>query len=58
MNHCKANTNAGCRLRQGRYEQQRIIVDAFTGEIVFGQPDIAEAQRLGTADLLDLLIDA
>jgi hypothetical protein len=42
----------------GRGEQQRVVVDALTGEIMLGQPDVAEPELFGKAHLLDLLVDA
>jgi hypothetical protein len=39
-------------------EQQRVVVDALAGEIMLGQPDIAEPKPFGKAHLLDLLVDA
>ena len=44
--------------RDRRGEQQRIVVDALAGEIVLGQPDVAEPELFGQAHLLDLLVDA
>ncbi len=39
-------------------KQQRVVVDALAGEIMLGQPDIAEPEPFGKAHLLDLLVDA
>ncbi|HUC10904.1 MAG TPA: hypothetical protein VL985_10835 [Stellaceae bacterium] len=44
--------------RDSRGEQQRVVVDALAGEVMLGQPDIAEPEPLGKAHLLDLLVDA
>ena len=44
--------------RDSRGEQQRVVVDALAGEIMLGQPDIAEPEPFGKAHLLDLLVDA
>src|ERR1051325_88331 len=41
-----------------RGEQQGVVVDALAGEIVLGQPDIAETELFGKAHLLDLLVNA
>jgi hypothetical protein len=43
--------------RDSRGEQQRVVVDAFAGEIMLGQPDVAKPKLLGEAHLLDLLVD-
>ena len=52
------DANPGRAHRQRRREQQGIVVDAFSGEVMLRQPDIVEPQRLGGAHLLDLLVDA
>jgi hypothetical protein len=36
----------------------RLVFMALSGEIVLGQPDVAEAQLLGKTDLFDLVVDA
>src|SRR5438270_13791499 len=41
--------------RDSRGEQQRVVVDAFAGEIMLHQPDVAEPELFGEAHLLDLL---
>jgi len=54
----KADTDALGALAEGGGEYQRVVVDALAGEIMLGQPDIAEPQPFGKAHLLDLLVDA
>ena len=44
--------------RDGRGEQQRVVVDALAGEIMLRQPDVAEPEPFGKEHLLDLLVDA
>jgi hypothetical protein len=41
-----------------RGKHQRVVVDALTGEIVLGEPDVRKAHALGGAGLLDDLVDA
>ena len=44
--------------RDRRGEQQRVVVDALAGEIMLGQPHLAEPEPFGKAHLLYLLVDA
>ena len=58
LQHREPDPNPRRAHRQRRREQQRIIIDAFPGEIMLGQPNIVEAQRLGCTDLRNLFVDS
>ena len=57
LQHREANPDPRRAHRQRRCEEQRIVIDAFSGEIVLRQPHIVEPQRLRSTNLFDLLID-
>jgi hypothetical protein len=58
LQHGEANANP-CRAHgQRRGKNQWIIIDAFAGEVVLGEPDIIKAERFRIAGLGQLLINA
>ena len=55
LQHGEADPDARRALRERRTEDQRVAVDALTGEVVLRQPRRVETEPLGLDDLLDLL---
>src|SRR5262245_18127607 len=57
LDHREADPDSRRARRHDAGERNGIAVDAFTREVVLGEPDAIEARRLGKARLLHEILD-